>query len=240
MRLLPRSANIRFLCAIAWLAACAPADPESPIELTSSNLNTQIAAIRRSATVAAERLQITVVGARAQLEQIQRNYDSLSGTLAARGYDPASLREPTTAAGGGARTNVPAAPPTATPLIITPPATAETLNAPRLSDFRIGREVGADDCIATPLSAMAVNAPAIYTSARAENLPAGARLRTLWYAAGEERTSLTYSPDFAIEDHCVWFFINPSDTPFIPGDWEVRWELDGVSYPSQSFTLTTN
>ena len=246
MRFLPHRAGIIVCFAIIWLAACAPADPESPIELTSSSLKTQIAAIRRSATVAAERLQITVVGARSELEQIQRNYDSLSGTLAARGYDPAFLTLPTAGAGRASRATVTVTRSTATPLVITPPVTAgtseadETLSAPRLSDFRIGQEVGDDDCIAAPLLTLAANVPAIYTSARAQNLPAGAQLRTLWYAAGEERTSLTYIPDFAIEDSCVWFFINPSDTPFVPGAWEVRWELDGQPYPSQSFTITAN
>lgn len=243
MRFLSRRACIIVWFAIIWLAACAPADPESPIELTSSSLKTQIAAIRRSATVAVERLQITVIGARSQLEQIRGNYESLSGTLAARGYDPASVALPTAAAGSAARA---AARSTATALIITPPATVgtsesdETRSVPRLSDFRIGLEVGGDDCIAAPLLTLAANVPAIYTSARAENLPAGARLRTIWYAAGEERASLTYAPDFAIEDSCVWFFIDPSDTPFVPGAWEVRWELADLPYPSQSFTITTN
>ena len=237
MHFMNRRACMPFLFAALILAACAPPDPESPIELTSSSLQTQIAAIRRSATVAAERLQITVIGARSQLEQIRGNYDSLSGTLAARGYDPASVALPTAA---------PAARSTATALIITPPATVgtsesdETRSVPRLSDFRIGLEVGADDCIAAPLLTLAANVAAIYTSARAENLPAGAQLRTIWYAAGEERASLTYTPDFAIEDSCVWFFIDPSDTPFVPGAWEVRWELADLPYPSQSFTITTN
>ena len=246
MHFMNRRACIIVWFAIIWLAACAPADPESPIELTSSSLKTQIAAIRRSATVAVERLQITVIGARSQLEQIRGNYESLSGTLTARGYDPASVALPTAAAGSAARAAAPTVRSTATALIITPPATVgtgesdETRSAPRLSDFRIGLEVGDDDCIAAPLLTLAANVPAIYTSARAQNLPAGAQLRTIWYAAGEERASLTYTPDFAIEDSCVWFFINPSDTPFVPGVWEVRWELAGVPYPSQSFTITTN
>lgn len=233
------------LLTLSGLAACAPPDPESPIELTAAGLETQIALIRRSATVAAERLQITVVGARSQLEQIRNNTTALSGTLTARGYDPAVISSPTVAV-VHTFPAIAAALPTATPLVITPPPSPSTTEAsalpaePSLSDFRIGLEVDDDDCVAAPLTSLPANASTIYTSARAQNLPAGSQLRTRWFAAGAERTSLNYSPDFAIQDNCVWFFITPNETPFVPGAWEVLWELADTLYPRQSFTISPN
>lgn len=242
MRFMNRCACVLALLAIFCLAACAPPDPESPIQLTSDGLETQIAAIRRSATVAAERMQITVVGARSQLEQVYNNYNALRGTLTARGYDPSAIRPPTTAVA-----NAPPPESSNTPtLAITPPATRTTSqpnatrSAPSLSDFRIGLEIGSDDCVAVPIPSLAADVPAIYASARAQNLPADAELRTRWFTAGAERSVLTYSPDFAIADNCVWFFIEPSDTPFVPGVWEVIWELESVAQPRQSFTITPN
>ena len=229
----------------AW-TACAPPDPESPIELTAADLETQIAFIRRSATVAAERLQITVVGARARLEQVRQNSTALGGTLTARGFDPAALSSPTAVAMSARQVTAAPARSSATPLIITPPASQTTTEAnatdaePRLSDFRVGLEVGADDCVAVPRRSLPANASAIYTSARAQNLSAGSELQTRWFAAGAERTRLTYAPTFAIEDNCVWFFITPDETPFVPGGWEVLWELAGQPYPRQPFDIAPN
>ena len=228
------------LFALTVLVACAPPNADAPIQQTATGLETQIAAIRRSATVSSERMQITVVGARSELEQIERNAASLRGTLTARGYDPAAL-VPATAASNATAQTLPHAAASPTPtLAITPPAPRPTSSPVYLSDFRIGVEIGDDDCVAAPGTALAATAPAIYTSARAQELPAGVELRTRWSAGGGERAVLTYTPDFAITDHCVWFFIDPSDTPFVPGNWEVRWELDGVAYPPQAFTITPN
>ena len=246
MRSFTRRARTLALLTFFLLAACAPQDTDAPIQQTAASLETQIVAIRRSATVAAERMQITVVGSRAQLDQISSNYAALSGTLAARGYDPATLGLPATADASAPQITQSPVLSNAPTLVITPPSPRSTAqlspasSIPALSDFRIGLDIGSDDCVSAPNLTFAAEAPAIYASARAHDLPAGAQLRTRWFAAGEERVTLTYSPDFAVVDHCVWFFINPSDTPFVPGAWAVSWELGDVPYPRQPFTIAPN
>ncbi len=246
MRYLNRRARALALFAFLVLAACAPQSTDAPIHQTAASLETQISAIRRSATVAAERMQITVVGSRNQLDQIASNYAALSGTLAARGYDPAALSPPTTTDANAPQITQSPALSNAPTLAITPPSPRITAqltparSAPTLSDFRIGLAIGSDDCVSAPNLTFTADAPAIYASARARDLPADAQLRTLWFAAGVERVALSYSPEFAITDHCVWFFIDSSDAPFVSGDWAVSWELGGVPYPRQSFTIAPN
>lgn len=242
-----RPALLATACAAALsaaaLSACAPNASSSPTR-TATSLDSQIAAIRRSATVAAERLQITLVDARQRLQQISTNTASLSGTLRARGYEPDTLAA-TPAADSPAAPDASVPPGTlASTLAITPPgALAATDDAerqrPSLSDFRVGRSVGADDCVSQPQATLPRAAERIYTSARARNLAAGATLITRWFAAGVERTSFTYTAERDTADHCFWFYIEPSDTPFTPGEWTVRWEMDGAAYPPQPFRIVS-
>ena len=144
MRSFTRRARALALLTFFLLAACAPQDTDAPIQQTAASLETQIVAIRRSATVAAERMQITVVGSRAQLDQISSNYTALSGTLAARGYDPATLNPPMTADASVPQITQSPALSNAPTLVITPPSPRSTAqlspasSIPALSDFRIG------------------------------------------------------------------------------------------------------
>ena len=232
MRPLPFSICL-LIAGLLALAACSPPPAsDAPRQQTAADLETQIVAIRRSATVAAERLQITVVGARDVLRQVQRNATALQGTLSARGYGAAVVTAPANPNNGA-----PAAP----TLAITPAADRNPASPlPSLSDFRTGTAIGADDCVLEPSQSLAASSAEIYTSTRAQNLPLGAQLGTRWYFAGEERVRLPYTLPFAVGDHCVWFFIEPSDTPFTPGSWTVVWEVDGAPYPALSFQITPN
>ncbi len=220
--------------ALSTLPACNPESSGGPVQ-TAAQLGTQITDIRRQSTSAAERLQITLDDAQEKLTLVQDNQDALRGTLSARGYEPpANLSGDTPLANSSTQlSSIP---------IITPPIAARNPTAagalvPSLSDFRLGPEIGADDCIAIPQSRFPATAATIYTSARARNLPPATRLRTRWFFAGELRIAFDYTPGYAIADHCVWFFIDPRETPFTPGEWLVQWELAEQTYPSLPFTV---
>ncbi|HEX2907185.1 MAG TPA: hypothetical protein VHO69_10020 [Phototrophicaceae bacterium] len=36
-----------------------------------------------------------------------------------------------------------------------------------------------------------------------------------------------FTPDFVIEQNCIWFYIDSSDTDFTPGNWTVQLEMNG-------------
>ena len=108
-----------------------------------------------------------------------------------------------------------------------------------LSDLQLGASVGGDDCVDTPQSDFSGSgANAIYISAIARNKPPGVTLQSIWSHNGDERVRFDYTPDFHIQEYCVWFFIDPSDTEFTTGDWRVELTVNGAPQGALSFQIT--
>lgn len=232
----------------ALAAACTP---QNEIELTlvaqNVSLNTQIAAVRQTATVDADRLQVTVEYMNTLVAQAQEQRSQLQATLIARGADlaavganitPAALTPLPVAGADGAN-----AAPTAAPgdVPVTPPGAnvTPTSAAPTLANIVTAANVGADDCAAGVSSTFSASSSRIYIVATAYNIQPGTAIVSRWFQNGQQVVSHDFTPDFEINDACIWFFIDQTDVPFTPGAWTVDLEVNGaVVGPSTQFTIT--
>ncbi len=240
----------RKLLAIGLLAALAAAcTPQNEIELTlvaqNVSLNTQIAAVRQTATVDADRLQVTVEYMNTLVAQAQEQRSQLQATLIARGADPAAVGANITPAAPVAP--LPAATaasaPTTAPgdVPVTPPGAASTATsaAPTLANIVTAASVGNDDCATEITSAFSAASSRIYVVATAYNIQPGTLILSRWYREGQQIITHDFTPDFEINDACIWFFIDQTDIPFTPGSWGVDLEINGaVVGPSTPFTVT--
>jgi hypothetical protein len=212
--------------ALMLMAACVPGQPDPTLVAEHAALSTQVADARSTATYAADRLFQTVefIGTRLANAEIQR--DVLATTLQALGVDPARVTPgvflptppPAAAQGGGLIT--PGAGGGAVPLLT--PA-----GGPILYGVVTAEGVGENDCALASVNAFAATTPNIYVVATAANIEPGMTLTSRWFAGDEERSTFDFTPDFAIAQNCVWFFLTPEDTEFTPGNWSVQLELNG-------------
>ena len=92
--------------------------------------------------------------------------------------------------------------------------------------------VDAEDCALDINPLFTPESAAIYIVARAFNIPAGANLSSIWQRQGTEVAQLSFQTEFAINNNCIWFFIDQSDTPFLAGAWSVEIRLDGEALMS--------
>ena len=222
------------LSALALLVA-AGGNNNNGVELTlvaqNATLRTEIAILRETATVAADRRQIPLEQVGTELSQVQGQNQQLQSTLIARGFDPTTIanitplpQTPSLATPLPSPTGVPG-----TPL---PPTTLETptvpaATIPSLANIVTASGVGDNDCALSTRSEFSPNDTAIYVVATASNIAPGMTLRSRWLRAGTEVAAFDFTPDFAIDNACVWFFIDQSDTPFTPGEWTVSLEING-------------
>lgn len=233
-------------------AACAPQNQvELSLAATNVVLSTEIAYIRNTATAAADSLQVTVEYIGTQASQSERQNGQLQATLIARGEDPAALSNinsqvitplPTIGQGGnGSETTPPAVTPNPNDVAVTPFGTeevAQDTGTPALTNIVMSSGVGSDDCAQGTTSTFAAADERIYVVATALNISAGTTI-TARYQVGGQEVAHTFTPDFAIDENCIWFYMDQSDAPFTPGNWSVQLELNGVSAgPAVPFSIT--
>jgi hypothetical protein len=225
-----------FLFASLTLAACSGRS-NSELTLVARNvaMGTEIADLRASATVAADRLNITVEYMQTAVTEVARQNQMLSSTLTALGQNPgAVVPQPNTLAlipTPGINSN--SAP------VITPDAPAQNAGAitpspsgATLYNAVMAEAVGKNDCALAPITSFKASIERIYVVATAANVAPGTKLASRWMLEGKEVVSHDFTPDFAIQQNCVWFFIDPKDTPFTPGNWSVQLEINGTSIGS--------
>ncbi len=198
---------------------------EAELTLVAQNisLQTQIAEVRETATVDTERLQITVDYMGTLVGRAEDQHSQLVATQAAQNPPPDNAAAAPTdlPLPNGAVTT--AADATATP----PPETG----APALVDAVMAPGVGDDDCAVNPTSDFTTDTQEIYIVARGVNIPAGTNIAARFSIAGQE-ISHDFTPDFDIEDACVWFYIDQTDLAFTAGTWSVQLELNGTPVSS--------
>jgi hypothetical protein len=233
---------ILILLAALVLAAC---QRQNEIQLTliaqNATLQSEIEAVRQTATVDAERLQITVAYAGTLVGRAEEQRAQLQATLVARGADPASLgnvqvplNTPFPMPGGTPDPANAAVPTIAGDVVVTPEAPAQ----PALTNVVMASGVGSDDCALNPTNNFVSSIGEIYVVATGENITAGTNIAARFSVAGTEIRH-DFTPDFDIDGACIWFFIDEADLEFRPGTWSVTLELNGVSATSPiPFTIT--
>lgn len=214
------------LLALGLPVAC---QRQNAVELTlvarSLNLETQIVALRETATVNSERQQVTVEYMATRAEVARRQRQGLEATLVARGSPAPGSVVPTSTPFPLPGTSVAAAPtaavaPSLTPLAIAPGQAA-------LTDVVMSAFVRNDDCASDPGDQFTTSSARIYVVARAYNIRAGTLIAARFAIAGQE-VLLEWRPNTPINGNCIWFYIDQSDAAFISGTWSVRLELDAV------------
>jgi hypothetical protein len=250
------------ICAVGVLLAgpalvgCIPT-PDPAEEAALNSAASQVAALQAAATQESARLRTTLdyAGTRVSLAATQGSFLEL--TLEARGTPPAviaSFRQemfasfatptptPTLALRGDATVNA-AQPPTQiiiTPLAIStlPGAPPADPNAPRLENIVTAVDVGSDDCAVGITNVFTTAMPEIYVVARARNIPNGTRLASRWRFNGEQVIRYEFTPNFTIQDACIWFFMDQTDVTFSVGEWTVQLEINDVpAAPPSAFSI---
>jgi hypothetical protein len=219
---------------------------QNEVELTlvaqKISLETQIGAIRETATVDAERLQITVEYMGTLVGRAEEQRSQLQATLVARGSDPSSIgadaaafTTPFPTPDNGVVNNVPGA--VETPLVPTVELSPQAA-VPGLQNITMAPGVGSDDCALNPTSSFTLDTAEIYVVATGVSITAGTNVAARFAIAGQEIRH-DFTPDFDIDGNCIWFFIDQDDLPFVAGTWSVQLELNGASASSPiPFTIT--
>jgi len=213
-------------------------------------LNTEIAVIRATATVEADRMMVTLEHAQTAVSHVDGQTQDLQATLVARNGLPADLNNITPAAEVALATVPPildlgqtgngVAPIRITPGATTPPGIPQqdsnaalviTPVAPQasgpISNIVTAGSVGDDDCALNPGASFTTATPEIYVVARASGIGSSDNITSRWSAGGSEVVSYDWTPDFEIEDACIWFYIDQTEVTFTPGNWQVQMELNG-------------
>ena len=218
---------------VGLAAACASVSPaERTLETENEMLATQVADMRATATIAADRLRITIEYGQTAVGQARRQNEMLAATVAALGGDVGSVRPgaalptPSLAALDVAAAPAPGGTPPAA--LAQPPLTPTTPPPPSLYNLVTAEGVGPNDCALAAVSQFSTAAQRIYVVATAANIAPGTRLASRWFRDGAEVIRHEFRPDFAIQQACVWFFIDPTETPFTPGSWSVQLEIENT------------
>jgi hypothetical protein len=120
----------------------------------------------------------------------------------------------------------------------TPTAVAPTTGA-RLVDPVLATGVLNNDCAANNFTTFDSTTEAIYVVATAVDFPVGTTVTASWSREGTVQGSYDIPFDFAIQQACVWAFIDQSDFPFTPGNWTVEILVNGQpSVGPVAFTIT--
>jgi hypothetical protein len=254
------------LAALALTACLGATASEQTLEADYYARGTQVAELRATVTIEADRLNVTVQYMDTEVARVSTQQALLILTLQARGLDTSSLPAviPQVAGGQPAPGTTPAAPgsqplppsgglPTNSPsLSITPggmtpggiipqPQTtpqAAVTSGGVLSEIVTSAAVGADDCAASPISQFTVTTPEIYVVARARNLPDGTTIVSRWRRSdGTELAVFNFSYGF-VANACIWFFVTPEDFAFTAGSYSVSLEIGGQIIAQTTFTIT--
>jgi hypothetical protein len=237
---------------IPALAACnffAPPAAEQTLAADHAARGTALAFVRETATVSTNRMNGTVEAAQTAVRNADQQATRIASTLIAGGMgvvdtsritpaapeEAAALPGPGSAAApiigsGSAQGNVPLRPTDAPTPVLVANATAAPANpnAPALTGLTLTDGVGVDDCAVRTLAAFTSSAEGVYVVATAQRITPANVLTARFARESIEAVVYTWSPSFAIESACVWFYMPASEVDFSPGGWSVTLELDGV------------
>ena len=234
----------------ALLTACGPSEVQLSATSAYEIAETDINRLRTTATVARARLQITLDYVGTRVMQVEQANQFLRSGLMDLGTESAFIDanlsqlqlQPTPTQRQGLASVTGA---TATPLTLLAGSNAQRVQVaaatavaitpdyrPRLGKVVLASRVDAEDCALDINPLFTPESAAIYIVARAFNIPAGANLSSIWQRQGTEVAQLSFQTEFAINDNCIWFFIDQSDTPFLAGAWSVEIRLDGEALMS--------
>ena len=246
---IPQTARI-IVCSIAaaaavTLSACRSSEPQQTVTAAYAEALSSIESLRVTATVARARIQTTLDYAGTRVAQADAAGAFLASNLISLGTESAFIEQnlqqveefntlitPSPAANEPAlsvtaqspRSQAPRA--IVTPPALTPPPTS-TQPGPRLENIAMASGVNQFDCALDVNPRFTPASTAIYVVGRAFAIPAGATISSSWRRAGTEVVSFSFQREHEINDSCIWFFIDQTDTPFTVGFWSVDISVNG-------------
>ena len=261
----PSRARCVITCIIAagvaiTMTACRSTEPQQTATAAYDEAITGIERLRATATVVRARIQTTLDHAGTRVGQAQAAGTFLASNLIGLGTEAAFIEESleqlnqlvapdaqSPAAHPAARSVTAEAPkPTqASRTIVTPPAVtpapASAQSGPRLENITMASGVNQFDCAIDVNPRFTPASTEIYVVGRAYSIPAGAAISSSWRRAGTEVVSFSFHKEHEINDNCIWFFIDQTDTPFTLGSWSVEISVDGVPLaPPVAFQIVSN
>ena len=250
----PRYARI-IMCGIVTaaaftLSACRSSEPQQTVTAAYAEALSSIEMLRVTATVARARIQTTLDYAGTRVAQADAARAFLASNLISLGTESAFIEQKLQGV-GEFTTLVPPAPAANEPVIsltaqsplaqtpraiVTPPALTppptSTQRGPRLENISMASGVNEFDCAIDVNPRFTPASTAIYVVGRAFAIPAGATISSSWRRAGIEVVSFSFQRDHEINDNCIWFFIDQTDTPFTVGFWSVEISVNGLPVTS--------
>ncbi|MDX2162857.1 MAG: hypothetical protein SF162_16180 [bacterium] len=175
----------------------------------------------------------------------------VGGQNASAGVPSASVDTsglPLVTPGGGAQGNAdltPVVPPPqvlGTPTLLPGAQAADPTPAPQaltgsaLASVALSRAVGANDCPTQTASQFTTADTDIYVTALA-TVNAGSTISSRWLRDGAEIVVYDWTPDFALDQACIWFHMPASAVEYVPGNWTVEMTVDGTAAGSATFVI---
>ena len=241
------------------MTACRSTEPQQTATAAYDEAITGIEMLRTTATVARARIQTTLDHAGTRVGQARAAGTFLTSNLislgAELGTEAAFIEESleqlgqlaapgpqSPAAHPAARSATSEAPkPIQGARTIVTPALTSTQSGPRLEDITMTSGVNQFDCAIDVNPRFTPASTEIYVVGRAYSIPAGATISSSWRRSGTEMVSLSFHKEHEINDNCIWFFIDQTDTPFTLGSWSVELSVDGVPLASPvAFQIVSN
>ncbi|MEZ4669688.1 MAG: hypothetical protein R3E39_17425 [Anaerolineae bacterium] len=244
-----RLAAIVVLIAVCGMGCSSINGEQETLAAENAMLSTQIVEIRATATIVMDRLARTAEYIETAVARAENRRGELAATLQATGVDPTRIAQvspnpaiaalPTTNPQLGQPVNGSAATPgfSSTPANITIPT--PTPGQPTLYSIVTAEGVGNNDCALASVNTFSINAERIYVVATASNITAGTMLGAQWYQGDVLAASQDFTPDFDINDNCIWFYVDQTDFVFTAGNYGVQLTVSGApSGPRTNFTIT--
>lgn len=233
-------------CMVVIMSGCgvgANSSAEQTLMANNQQMGTDIAIIRATATVEADRVLITIEHAQTLVREVDNQGTRVQSTLDSRGLGGASapivtgqpnvIENPIFTAPASNE-----AAPGLTPSVVIATASSDA-TGPQFANVVMSTSVGADDCATGISSSFSSSNSEIYVVATAVNVPAGTNIVSRWRLEGVEVALHDWTPSFNIETPaCIWFYIDQPTTVFTPGNWTVEIEANGsvMSAPT-AFTI---
>ncbi len=228
------------------LTACSSSESQQTATAFSDEVLADIERLRTTATVASARIQTTLDYAGTRVAQAEVAGTFLASNLISLGTDAADIDEdlaqlrqlaaqisqaaatdqaPVSLSAAGASPLTQAPRSIVSPPIVTPPP-ASSQSGPRLENITMASGVDEFDCALDVNPRFTPASTAIYVVSRAYSIPAGATISSSWRRSGTEVARFSFHRDHEIDDNCIWFYIDQTDTPFTVGSWSVLLLVD--------------
>ena len=247
-------AGVLALLAVALaLSACASSAPQLTATVIYERARADVESLRASATVARARMKTTLEYAAARMAQAEDAGEFLQFSLIGLGTEasyigtqvsqiesaptPILLSTPTAERQADFSAVTPvsrvtqAPTPVGTRLLVTSPPQATATGA-RLDNIVMASGVNQSDCAVDVNPVFTPASSEIYVVAEAHNIASGSEISSRWHRRGVEVAYFSFEAENAIDDSCIWFFIDQTDTAFVAGAWSVELRVDNIPLSS--------